>query len=117
MEEIKLLDSHSKKLLFELIKLTPDHPQGCFTHSYLDETFYFYDNPDTEASLKTLKKLGYLEKYILNDNSIGLTLTSAGRYYKEYRRKNLITYLLKSIVTPIIVSAFTSLVVYYLLPH
>lgn len=88
----------------------------------------YYEEPEYPESLGTqddvfnlirhLKKEGYLESITSSSSgsNVGVCLTHKGTYWKTFRRMEGMEYVKKSILVPIAVAFFTTLLTTHLLP-
>lgn len=79
----------------------------------LDIGVYFHNRIQTEdllGCLQQLKEDAFIEILSEDGPLLFVKPTHKGRHYKENRRANLSNFILKSILTPIIVAFFTTII-------
>lgn len=69
---------------------------------------------DLRGCINLLADEDYIDIVEKNDAYIRVTLTHKGRHFNEYERSEFKTFLMKSIVTPIIVAFITTLITLWL---
>lgn len=101
-----MIDKHSKKLLKELNTDMPDLPYGAFSFDYFGDALY---DRSFASQIEYLVNNGYLQKTIINGQFTGYNLTHKGVHHKEMRRSELLSFLVKSVLVPVVVSFSTSI--------
>ncbi len=110
-----MLNRHSKKFLNFLLKSSPDYADRVYTYTFIENNF----NEPIEsvfATVRYLEKLGYLEIATTSHSGthFGVVLTETALHYKEFSRILVKEFFFKSIFTPILVSAVTTLLTLYI---
>ena len=108
-----MLNKHSKKMLKFLRESRSkfqDHiiPRDYIVKEYLDK------DDSGDATLDYLAEDGYIRKLYLGGVLYAFSLTESGLHYPEFTATSIKSFVLRSIVTPIIVSAITSLITLWL---
>lgn len=99
----------SKRFLNFLLTSSPDFDGQVYTYEFIENN---YDQPIERiyATIRFLKQCGYLDFATSNGNNLGIVLTEQALSFNEFLAMELKVFFVKSIFTPIIVSAITTLV-------
>lgn len=112
-----MITRQERQMLSKLCKLT-DYTEARFTHFSGETEFFLLDDPSVKIDLSTYSNeiIGLLsllehEGYIISDAAGSESmLTPKGIHYEYIRWTEFKVFLLKHILTPVIVSAITSAV-------
>lgn len=81
--------------------------------------FTLFDASFNEKDVRLLQErelVHHLPKFEYIDGNMDILLTKKGRFYFEDKRNKILSFLAKSVVTPIVVAFITTVITNYLLP-
>lgn len=108
-----MLDRQSAKLLKTFIVLEKDAEDYVDTFFDSEELFEAsgLSEKDVDRSVRFLVEEGYVrDAYNDRDQLYGFALTQRGRFYRTYRRIELMSFLAKSVLCPIVLSVLTTII-------
>ncbi len=99
------------KLSRQIIKELESSP-NCTRMFYVDEEPFsnIATRPYISAAIKYLTDIGYLDEIIRNGRVVGIKLSHKCLHRKYFAWVSIKSFLLRSILTPILVSFFTTLI-------
>ncbi|WP_343247754.1 hypothetical protein [Diplocloster hominis] len=103
-----MINAHCRKFLKYLRTNSPDFEDRVFTYSYL-EANYAEPIESVFAMARFLKKEGYIEVALNHGNSFGVILTELGAHPHQFKWEIFKSFLLRSILAPIVISIITTL--------